>query len=79
MGSYLFGPIRHTKMHALAQRFLSVYKTENIKKQSYDSLLIEVNHLMDSKQTFSCFVVDIAKYCGVELPLDVCDHLYRLN
>jgi hypothetical protein len=25
---------------------------------------------MDSKQSFSCFVVDITKYCGVELPLD---------
>jgi len=33
---------------------------------SYDSLLTEVNHLMGSKQTFSCFVVDITKYCGVE-------------
>ena len=48
MGSYLFGPISHTQMHALAQRFLSVYRTENIKRDSYDSLLTEVNHLMDS-------------------------------
>ena len=44
-------------------------RSENVKNQSYDSLLAEVNHLMAPKQTFSCFVVDIIKYCGVELPL----------
>ncbi len=54
-------------MHALAQHLLSAYKTKNVKKHSYDSLLAEVNHLMVPKRTFSCFVVDIAKYCGVEL------------
>jgi len=43
------------------------HKTENIKEHSYDSLLTEVNHLMDPKHTFSCFVVDIEKDCGIEL------------
>ena len=41
----------------------------SVKNYSYDSLLAEVNLLMVPKRTFSCFVVDILKYCGVELPL----------
>jgi hypothetical protein len=68
MDFYLFGPICQKGTQALISRLIPVNRTENIKRNSYDSLITEVNHLMESKQTFSCFVVDTAKYCGVELP-----------
>ena len=67
MDLYPFGSICNKKdTHIGITPFI---RSENIKNQSYDSLLIEVNHLMVPKRTFSCFVVDILKYCGVELPL----------
>ena len=55
-------------VYDVATHLLSLNKTEKVKVNSYDSLLIEVNLLMVPKRTFSCFVVDMTKYCGVELP-----------
>lgn len=68
MNICLFGPIVSKAGTRIGHKSSTDDITGTIKRDSYDNLLTEVNHLMDPKRTFSCFVVDMKKHCGIDLP-----------